>query len=87
MNVYVVMSWSARAGAKCVGLNMNERSARNMAERAVEEYIDFSGCDGYPANNEGGTEFWPENAEGDFRVRIETKKVFINFANSERANA
>ena len=39
MNTYVVMSWSPRAGTKCVGLNMNQRSAENMAMHAVENFI------------------------------------------------
>lgn len=75
------MSWSKKAGMKCIGLNVNERAARNIAEHAVEEYIGFSGCDGFPTNNENSTKFWPENAPGDFVVQIETKKLFINFAN------
>lgn len=82
MNIYVVMSWSKKAGAKCVGLNMNERSARNMAERAVEDYIDFSGCGGLPANNDDSTEFWAEEDPDEFCVRIETKKIFLNFTNA-----
>lgn len=81
MNVYIVMSWSKKAGVKCVGLNMNERSARCMAEHAVESYAEFSGCGGLPANNEDSTEFWPENDPEGFVVRIETKKLFVNFAN------
>ena len=39
MNTYVVMSWSPRAGMKLVGLNMNQRSAENMAMHAVENFI------------------------------------------------
>ena len=39
MNTYVVMSWSPRTGMKLVGLNMNQRSAENMAMHAVENFI------------------------------------------------
>ena len=81
MNVYVIISRSRKTGAKCVGLNMNERAARNAAERAVEDYIGFSGCGGDPICNEDGTEFWAENDPEGFFVHIETKKIFINFTN------
>lgn len=81
MNVYVIISWSKKTGAKCVGLNMNERTARNVAEHAVENYIDFLGCGGLPTNNKNNTEFWAENDPDGFRVHIETKKLFVNFAN------
>jgi len=81
MNVYVVMSWSQRAGTRCVGLNMNQRVAEGMAERAVEGFINFSGCGGAVASDEGLTEFWAENDPDGFKVKIETKKLFVNFAN------
>lgn len=81
MNVYVIISWSKKTGVKCIGLNMNERTARNVAEHAVENYIDFSGCGGLPTNNENGTEFWAENDPDGFFVRIEAKKLYVNFAN------
>lgn len=80
MNVYVITSWSPR-GAKCVGVNMNQRAAQNAALHAVEEYIQISGCDGAVGENEELTEFWPENARGEFRVRIDVLKLFLNFAN------
>jgi hypothetical protein len=82
MNVYVVMSWSKKAGAKCEGLNTSEGSACNLAEHAVEDYIIASGCGGLPANNADSTEFWAEEDPDGFRVRIETKKIFMNFANA-----
>lgn len=81
MNVYVIISWSKKTGVKCIGLNMNERTARNAAEHAVENYINFSGCGGLPTNNETSTRFWAENDPEGFEVKIETKKIFINFAN------
>ena len=81
MNVYVIMSWSPRAGTKCVGLNMNQRSAENMAMHAVENFIQISGCGGAVAENDGRTEFWAENAEKEFKVKIDVVKVYLNFAN------
>lgn len=80
MNTYVVMSWSPRAGTKCVGLNMNQHSAENMAMRAVENFIQFNGCGGAVAENDDRTEFWAENAPNEFNVRIDTAKVYLNFA-------
>lgn len=82
MNVYVVMSWSKKAGAKCEGLNVNAGSAQNLAEHVVEDYISSSGCGGLPANNRDSTEFWAEEDPDGFRVRIEAKKVFLTFANA-----
>ena len=38
MNTYVVMSWSPRAGTKCVGVNMNQHSAENLAMHAFEDF-------------------------------------------------
>jgi len=81
MNTYVVMSWSPRAGIKCVGLNMNQRSAGNMAMHAVENFIQFAGCGGAVMENDDGTEFWAENAAADFKVKIGVVKVYLNFAN------
>ena len=81
MNTYVVMSWSPRAGTKCVGLNMNQRSAENMAMRAVENFIQFNVCGGAVAESDDRTEFWAENEPNEFDVRIDVVKVYLNFAN------
>ena len=81
MNMYVIMSWSPRAGMKCVGVNMNQSSAENMAMHAVESFIRFMGCEGAVAENDDHTEFWAENAPDKFKVRIDTVKVYLNFAN------
>ena len=81
MNTYVVMSWSPRVGMKCVGLNMNQRSAENMAVRAVKDFIRFTGCGGAVAENDDHTEFCAENASKEFKVKIDVVKVYLNFAN------
>lgn len=81
MNTYVVMSWSPRAGTKCVGVNMNRGSAENLAMHAVEDFIRFTGCGGAVAESDDHTEFWAENAANSFKVKIDVVKVYLNFAN------
>ena len=81
MNTYVVMSWSPRAGTKCIGLNMNQRSAENMAAHAVEDFIRFTGCGGAVMESDDHTEFWAENASDAFKVKIDVVKVYLNFSN------
>lgn len=51
-----------------------------MAMRAVENFIQFNGCGGAVAENDDRTEFWAENAPNEFNVRIDTVKVYLNFA-------